>query len=510
MRVSARGILFTDHYQLTMIQLYHRFGIHDRTSQFDYFFRSYPDYGEHQAGYCIAAGLGPLVEWMTQTQVANADVMALQKLRGNAGSAMFSDDFLDWFRADGGFTDVNLRAVPEGRVVHPNVPLAVVEAPLANAQLLETALLNHLNFPTLVATKASRVAQATRGGTVLEFGMRRAPGWAANAASRAALIGGAQFSSNVGVSAELGVPSKGTHAHSMVQAFMAIAGGELEAFRAYADVYPDDCLLLVDTIDTLESGIPNAIRVFEELRAKGHKPVGIRLDSGDLAHLAVRSAAMLEDAGFGETAIALSSQLDELTIFQIRTQIIDEAPRWDVDPDALLSRLIYGVGSRMVTSDGDPSLDGVYKTVSVDDADGVSRPAIKISDTPAKIVNPGKKGVWRVYSSRGTATADLIGLADESPTVGPLSLVHPSHPSVRRDLDGGEVSEIEPLLMEVVKQGSIVADLGDIEDARIRRDADLARLDTGVRRLVNPHTYHVSLTPRLSELKWRLVSDVAN
>ena len=510
MLVTAQGILFTDHYQLTMIQLYHRFGIHDRTSQFDYFFRSYPDYGEHQAGYCIVAGLGPLVEWMTEAEVTDADIAALTDLRGRTGANTFSDVFLDWLRSNGGFTDVNLRAIPEGRVVHPNVPLAIIEAPLAAAQLLETSLLNHLNFPTLIATKASRVAEATGGGTVLEFGMRRAPGWAANAATRASLIGGAQFSSNMGMSAQLGVPSKGTHAHSMVQAFIAIAGGELEAFRAYAEVYPDDCLLLVDTIDTLESGIPNAIKVFEELKSKGHRPVGIRLDSGDLAHLAIRSAQMLEEAGFEEAAIALSSQLDELTIFQIRTQIIDEAPNWGVDPGALLSRLIYGVGSRMVTSDGDPSLDGVYKTVSVHDADGLGQPAIKISDTPAKVVNPGPKGVWRIYSSRGTATADLIGLADEAPTVGPLSLVHPSHPSVGRQLEATEVSEVEPLLVDFVRKGSVIADLGNVEEARARRKADLARLDAGVRRLVNPHTYHVSLTPRLSELKWRLVSDLAN
>jgi nicotinate phosphoribosyltransferase len=443
---------------------------------------------------------------MTGLSVTDPDLAALAELRGSTGDPIFSGGFLEWFREEGGYGAITMRAIPEGRVVHPNVPLVVVEAPLANAQLLETPLLNHLNFPTLIATKASRVAQATHGGAVLEFGMRRAPIEAANAASRASLIGGADFSSNVGLSSRLGIPSKGTHAHSMVQVFMAIAGGELEAFRAYADVYPDDCLLLVDTIDTLESGVPNAIKVFEELRAAGHHPVGIRLDSGDLAHLAVRSARMLDDAGFDDTIITLSSQLDELTIFQIRTQIIDEAPRWGVEADDVLGRLVYGVGSRMVTSDGDPSLDGVYKSVAVQDEHGTWQPAIKISDTPAKIVNPGEKDVWRVYSARGMATADLIGVRGEELDTDPLVLIHPSQPTVSRELGPERVSAIEPLLVDVVDDGVVVAELDNIEAARRRRQEDLERLDTGVRRLVNPHTYHVSLTTRLSELKWSLVS----
>jgi nicotinate phosphoribosyltransferase len=509
-RVTATGILFTDHYQLTMAQLYHRQGLHERSSQFDYYFRSYPDYGEHQAGYCIAAGLEPFIHWMTGVEVTDSDISALSGLRGAQGAPIFEEGFLDWLRGSGGYGSVSMRAIPEGRVVHPDVPLAIVDAPLAVAQLLETPLLNQLNFPTLIATKASRVVEATRGGSVLEFGMRRAPGWAANAATRASLIGGADYSSNAGESFALGVPSRGTHAHSMVQVFMAIAGGELEAFRAYAELYPDDCLLLVDTIDTLESGVPNAIKVFEELRAKGHRPVGIRLDSGDLAHLAVRAARMLDDAGFGDVSIALSSQLDELTIFQIRTQIVDEAGQWNVDPDDLLRRLVYGVGSRMTTSHGDPSLDGVYKAVSVDDEAGTGRPAVKISDTPAKIVNPGEKDVWRIYSTRGTATADLIGLRGERPDAGALSLVHPSRPTVRRVLTPDQIGGIEPLLVDVMHQGAVLVDLselGDVPTARKRRAADLARLDPGVRRLVNPHTYHVSLTEALSELKWNLVAD---
>ncbi len=488
-----------------MAQLYFRVGLGTRPARFEHSFRAYPDYGTHQAGYVIAAGLAPFVDWMHGASFDDDAADALRSLRSGTGDAIFGDDFLDWMREQGGFGDVSLWSVPEGRVVHRNTPIAVVEAPLAVAQLLESSLLNHLNYAALIATKASRVVEAAHGGSVLEFGLRRAHGFGGNGATRAALIGGADFSSNVGVSHELGIPSKGTHGHSMVQVFMAIAGGEIEAFRAYADVYPDDCLLLVDTINTLESGVPNAIRVFEELKSRGHRPVGIRLDSGDLAYLAVRSAAMLNAAGFADTSIVLSSQLDELTIWQIRNQILEEAPRYGLDVDQMLSRLVYGVGSRMVTSDGDPSFDGVYKAVAVENEAGDWEPAIKISDSPDKLALPGAKSLWRVYDERGIATADVIGLEGEDIDRRPLEVLHPTRPGVGRVLGADRVSSIEPLLEPVVSRGRVVAELGSIEVARSRRTADLARLDTGVRRLVNPHTYHVSVTRPLLELKQSLI-----
>ena len=224
--------------------------------------------------------------------------------------------------------------------------------------------------------------------------MRRAQGHAATAATRAALIGGADWSSNVGGSQVLGFPARGTHAHSMVQLFMALGGSELDAFRAYAEVYPDDCLLLVDTVNTLESGVPNAIKVFEELRRDGHRPVGVRLDSGDLAYLAIQSAKQLNDAGFPETSIVLSSDLDELIVWQIITQILQEAPRAGVDAEQLIGRLVYGVGTRLVTSWGQPALGGVYKLVAVQDK-GAWQPAIKLSESSEKTPNPGAKQVWR-------------------------------------------------------------------------------------------------------------------
>ena len=358
-RSAAEGILFTDQYQLTMAQLYYRVGLHEKPAQFDHFFRKYPDYGLHKAGYCVSAGLEWLLDWMQGVHFRQEDINFLRAQLGRTGERKFGDDFLGWLQDNGTFDGITMRAVPEGRVVHPQVPLTVVQGPLAMAQILETPLLNHLNFQTLIATKAARIREAGRGQLLLEFGMRRAQEKSANAGARAALIGGADFSSNAGISHVLGYPPKGTHAHSMVQVFMALGEGELEAFRAYADVYPDDCTLLVDTIDTLESGVPNAIKVFEELRRKGHEPVGIRLDSGDLAYLSIQSAGMLDAAGFPDAKITLSNQLDELVIWQIITQIQEEAPRYGVDPDHLINRLVYGVGTRLITSAGQPALDGV-------------------------------------------------------------------------------------------------------------------------------------------------------
>jgi nicotinate phosphoribosyltransferase len=507
-RLTAEGILFTDQYQLTMAQLYYRTGLHEKRAQFDHFFRSYPDYGAHQAGYCINAGLEWLLDWMQEAHFRDEDVAYLRSQTGRTGERMFGDDFLAWLRENGTFDGIAMQAIPEGRVVHPSVPLTVVQGPLAMAQILETPLLNHLNYPTLIATKAARIHESGRGRLLLEFGLRRAQEKGANAGARAALIGGADFTSNVGISHVLGYPPKGTHAHSMVQVFMALGEGELAAFRAYADVYPDECLLLVDTIDTLESGVPNAIRAFEELRRKGHEPMGIRLDSGDLAHLSIQAAKMLDEAGFPDTSIVLSNQLDELVIWQIITQIEKEAPRYGVDADRLIGRLVYGVGTQLITSQGASALDGVYKLVAVWDKGGWV-PALKVSDTPAKTINPGHKLAWRVYDGRGKATADLLSLDDEDPRHKErIPLHHPTEYTTYRALGQEEVSEVEPLLVDVLKDGRLVYDLPSVEEMRARRQADVERLDSGVRRLVNPHVYHVSLTERLWRLKQELIESV--
>lgn len=505
---TAEGILFTDEYQLTMAQLYYRMGLHERHAQFDHFFRSYPDYGTHKAGYCINAGLEWLLDWIQDARVRDEDIAYLRSQRGQTGSALFADDFLAWFRKHASFDGITLLAIPEGRVTHPNVPVTVAQGPLAMAQILETPLLNHLNYQILIATKAARIRQAGRGHLLLEFGVRRAHEKGANAGARAALIGGADFTSNTGISHVLGYPPKGTHAHSMVQVFMALGGGELEAFRAYADVYPDDCLLLVDTINTLESGVPNAIKVFEELRRKGHEPAGIRLDSGDLAYLSIQAAKMLDAAGFPETHIVLSNQLDELVILQILTQVQEEAPRYGVDANRLIARLVYGVGTGLITSKGDSSLDGVYKLVAVQE-NGAWIPAIKISETLTKTPNPGSKRVWRVYDRREKATADLLSLDDEDPReLSPLVLRHPTDHAKSRALNQANISKIEPLLVEVWKDGKLAYELPTIEAMREQRRADLACLDPGVQRIVNPHIYHVSLTERLWNLKQAMIETV--
>lgn len=507
-RDLIEGFLFTDQYQLTMAQLYWKEGLADTPAQFDYFFRTYPHYGEHQAGYAIAAGLGWLLDWIEATAPREEDLEHLRSQRDRTGRRRFDDGFLGWLGSVDGFSGLSIRAMAEGRVAHANEPLAVVQGPLAIAQIVETSLLNHLNYQTLVATKASRVAEQAGGGAVLEFGMRRGPDTGTNAATRAALIGGATGSSNVGVSHALGVDPRGTHAHSLVQLYMAIGGGELDAFRAYARTYPDECLLLVDTIDTLTSGVPNAITVFEELRGAGHEPLGIRLDSGDLAHLAVRSARMLDDAGFDEASIVLSSDLDELAMWQIREQITQEAPAYGLDVASVLGRLTWGVGTRLVSSHGHSALGGVYKLVAVDpDADGRWRPAIKLSESPEKMPIPGTKRLWRISDHRGLDTADLVTGGDEEVVPGVERIVHhPHRAGVSRTLASADVAAVEPLLGSVYRDGTRLTGSEDLSAIRSRRDRDLERLDVGVRRLVNPHRYHVSVSDSVRTLRDELVA----
>jgi len=507
-RTLAEGMLFTDQYQLTMAQLYFRTGLHEKRAHFDYFFRKYPDYGVHQAGYCVTAGLEWLLNWMEQVEFRDKDLEHMRAQTGMTGKRIFGDDFLDWLRENGRFDAITMQAVPEGRLVHPNVPIVVVQGPLAMAQILETPLLNHMNYQTLIATKASRIAQRVGDRLLIEFGMRRAPGKAANAGARAALIGGANFSSNTGTSHALGYPPKGTHGHSMVQTFMALGEGELGAFRAYADVYPDDCLLLVDTINTLESGVPNAIKVFEELKKKGHRPLGIRLDSGDLAYLSIKASQMLDEAGFPDVTIFLSNELDEMVIWQITNQIEESAHRYGVDADSVIKRLAYGVGTKLITSEGAPALSGVYKLVAVEESPNKWLPALKVSESAAKTLNPGNKAAWRLYDNDGKATADLLTIRDEEDPRqwDEVILRHPSEPAKYRKIPRDQISEFEPLLVDTLKNGKRVLEEQTIEKARARRKRDLDRADGGVTRLINPHVYHVSLSQRLWELKQGLIA----
>ena len=475
-----RGVLFTDLYQLTMAQVYFSHGIAEQEACFEHYFRTYPSYGEHRAGYCVSAGLEALLDRLEAFRFGDPELGVLAKMRSGSGAPLFGKDFLGWLGEHGDFHRLTIGATPDGRVVHPHTPITVVEGPLALGQLVESALLNHRNFATLIATKAARVKQAARWGTVLEFGMRRAAGLGANLASESALVGGADFSSNVAASQKVGLPSRGTHAHSLVQAFMALGGSELDAFRAFARVYPDDCVLLVDTIDTLESGLPNAISVFEDLRSKGHRPVGVRIDSGDPASLARTAARMLDEAGFGEAAIVLSDRLDELSI----ARITEELSRRTEDPERFLKRLVFGVGTRLVTSEGAPNLDGVYKLTAVR-KDGLWRPAFKLTDDLAKTALPGRKSLWRRYGPDGTARGDLVALAEEEPGHG---LPRPA----------------ERLLEKVWTEGKHSGE-ASLEATRARRREDLARLSPEHLDLINPAPYPVTRSPGLSQLCNRML-----
>ena len=506
-RQLSEGILMTDQYQLTMAQLYFRQGLHEMDAQFEYFYRKNPSYGSHQAGYTVLAGTGSLLEWMAEERFTEHEIAYLRRQTGRSGKPLFHQDFLDWLKREGHFGQIRIKGLQEGRVAHPTVPLLTVQGPMAMAQILETPLLNHMNYQTLIATKASRMHQAAAGRPILEFGLRRAQGYGGNAGVRGALVGGVDASSNVGISHALGIDPKGTHAHSMVQAFGALGAGELGAFRAYAETYPDDCLLLVDTVNTLESGVPNAITVFEELRAKGHRPVGIRLDSGDLAHLALQAAKALNRAGFPDTTIVLSNQLDEMVIWQIQSQIRTEAPKLGLEPAEVAGRLVFGVGTALITSQGAPALDGVYKLTAVKDGNEW-KPAIKISETPGKTINPGTKNIWRLYDNREKAICDVLATDDERLNdAAEIHLHHPVDFQIQRTLRREELSRIERLNVDLPQTGpeSPLADTFDT--IRSRREHDLASLDDGVKRMVNPHLYHISLTRTLWELKQKLVRE---
>ena len=495
-----------------MAQVYVREGIAERRAQFDYFFRSTPDYGTHQAGFCVSAGLGPFLSWLEGLRILPEHVEALSTMTAPTGAPVFGPEFLEWLAAPDRFAGIEVHAVAEGRVVHPNAPIVTVTGPLAVGQLLETSLLNHLNYPTLIATKAARVVSSARGGRVLEFGMRRGPATGVNEGIRAALIGGCSSTSDVEAGIALGVQPIGTHAHSLVQAYMALGEGEIAAFRAMAAAAPDECILLVDTVDTLDSGVPNAITVFDELVSAGHRPLGVRLDSGDLAYLAVQTAKLLDEAGHTEVSIVLSSDLDELNIWQILTQIGDDAERLGLDPDPIRRRLVYGVGTRLITSHGSGALNGVYKLVGIEDGDGDWTPAIKLSEDPGKVPLPGRKSVWRLYDQRGAAVVDLIGLAHEEPLPDEVNVVHhPSRDGIHQMIRRADISRVEALHDLVFSDHTTIGaahdtTIGDLAD-RCRTDID--HLDVGVQRLVNPHRYHVSVTAELYRLRRDLIASAA-
>ncbi|NWG14046.1 MAG: nicotinate phosphoribosyltransferase [Acidobacteria bacterium] len=472
--------LLTDLYELTMAAGYLEQGKSEDSATFDLYFRHNPFHG----GYAIAAGLEAAIEAVVEMRFTGNDIGFLRSLRTSAGTPLFSDHALrslEVFRFCG-----DIRAVEEGSVVFPNEPLVQVSGRLFECQVLESILLCHINYQTLIATKAARLWEAANGGTIVEFGLRRAPGPdGALSACRAAYIGGVDSTSNVLGAALLGLTPRGTHAHSWVQSFES----ELEAFRAFARSFPKDCTLLVDTYDVLQSGVPNAIIVGKELEAQGHRLSGIRIDSGDLAFLSQESRKMLDQAGLEYVKIVASNELDEYII----SEVISQGGKVD----------IWGVGTHLVTGDGPGggALGGIYKMVEHN-----GRPKIKLSSNPEKMTNPGVKSVVRFFDASGFMEADAITAATEDVSNGPVVIVDPNNPLRRKRLTGP--SRVA-LLKEIVKRGEVVYDFPALDRVRERRKDQLAHLHESHRRLHNPHEYKVGLTQSLWSQKEKMLNQVA-
>jgi nicotinate phosphoribosyltransferase len=463
--------LLTDLYELTMAYGYLRAGKERDEAVFHHTFRENPFGG----GYTVAAGLETAIEYLEGFRFSDADLAFLAAQKGNDGARLFPDDFLGYLRAMRFACDVD--AVPEGTVVFPHEPLVRVRGPILQAQLVETALLNIVNFQSLIATKAARVVWAAKGDPVIDFGLRRAQGIDGGlAASRAAYIGGCAATSNVLAGAKYDIPVKGTHAHSWVMSF----DSELEAFRTYAEVMPNNVLLLVDTYDTLD-GVAHAIEVGRQLRAQGHDLLGIRLDSGDLAYLSKQARRMLDDAGFPNAAIAASNDLDEHVIASLKEQ----GARID----------LWGVGTRMVTAYDQPALGGVYKLTALKPHGGAWQYRVKVSEQAAKTSTPG------VLQVRRFPDADMI--LDELTPEPTRTIVDPLDLTRRRTV--ADDAPFEDLLVPIFRGGRRVYAPPPIEEIRARRAAQLGRFHDGVKRFVNPHQYPVGLEETLFELKTQLV-----
>ncbi|MCK4415011.1 MAG: nicotinate phosphoribosyltransferase [Candidatus Eisenbacteria sp.] len=466
--------LRTDFYELTMMNGYLQAGIADRRGAFDLFVRSIPERG----GYCIAAGLEAAVEFLREARFSPAEIAYLRE------QELFCEAFLERLR-DFRFRG-DLLAFPEGTLVFPLEPILRVQGTLFEAQFVESALLNAINFETLIATKAARVCQEAGENNVIEFGMRRAHGVdGALSATRAAYVGGVAATSNTEAGHRLGIPVRGTQAHSWIMAFE----DELSAFRAYAESYPESSILLVDTYDTLESGIPNAIRVGHELAQRGYRLQGIRLDSGDLAYLSIRAREMLDQADLHETKIVASGDLDEWIIHDLNVQ----GARIDT----------WGVGTRLVTSHGEPALTGVYKLAAIEE-DGHWSPRLKIAERGTKSTIPGLKQVWRLQGAQSWWEADLIGQEDESLSVADGEWIG-FHPLIEYESKRyTDIQAVEPLLVPVMRGGELVGVQPSLEEIRRRTRAQLAQLHPTSRRLLNAHIYKVSLTERTLRMRQEL------
>ncbi len=468
--------LLTDFYELSMMQGFF-LRKENPLAVFDVFFRRQPFGG----GFAVFAGLADALSHVASLSFLPEDLSYLESL------GTFKAEFLDFlasFRFHG-----DVYAMQEGELAFPGEPLLRVHADLIEAQLLESALLNILNFQTLIATKAARISLASNGGSVLEFGLRRAQGFdGALSASRAAFIGGAASTSNTLAGMRYGIPVRGTMAHSWIMAFPS----EREAFEKYAQTYPEGCILLIDTYDTLGSGIENAISVGKKLIAAGRKGFGVRLDSGDLEYLSREARRRLDAAGLRDAKIVVSNELDEHIIAQLVTR------RAPIDT--------WGVGTHLVTAGGDPALTGVYKIAAKRPADKWIS-TLKVSNNPEKVTNPGIKQVWRFQTREGGPIADLICLEEEEVAAGkPYRFLHPGD---YRSFTLNEYDGVRPLLTQFMKGGKIRKGPEPLTELQSRVKENLRLLDDTYKRLINPHVYRVSLSEGLKALKQRLIQDVS-
>ena len=481
---SANGINLTmlcDFYELTMGNGYFVSGMQDRMTYFDVFFREVPDGG----GFAIAAGLEQIIDYVQKLHFDEEDIAYLR------GRGIFDEAFLEYLR-NFKFTG-DIWAVPEGTPIFPREPIFTIRAPAIQAQLLETYLLLEFNHQSLIATKASRICRAADGRAVLEFGSRRAQGIAgAVTGARAAFIGGCAGTACTVSDQIYGVPAAGTMAHSWVQMF----DSEYDAFVTYCKAYPTNAVLLVDTYNTLKSGIPNAIRAFNEvLRPMGITKCGIRLDSGDMAYLTQKARVMLDEAGWPECTITVSNSLDE--------RLITELFRQGAKIDA------FGVGERLITSKSTPVFGGVYKLCAVEDDEGTIIPKIKVSENVGKITNPGFKKFYRFYNREtGMAEADYICLHDENVDDSqPLEICDPQARWKRKTMENFRAYE---MMVPIFKNGELVYKLPTLREIKTYCAYQVSTLWPEVKRFDYPHQYYVDLSPKLMELKDKMLSDAGH
>ncbi|MDW7761625.1 MAG: nicotinate phosphoribosyltransferase [Acidobacteriota bacterium] len=456
---------YVDQYELTMGQGYFLAGRKDESAVFDYFFRKNP----FQGGYTVFAGLADLLGVLEDFRFDEKDLNYLK-------SQSFHPEYLDHLKH---FKFTGTMAAPkEGDVVFPTRPVLRIEGNLIETQLIETVLLNIINFQSLIATKAARMRLVAGERTLIDFGLRRAQGLGGIYSSRAAVIGGFDATSNVRAAREYDIQPSGTMAHSYVQSH----DSEIEAFRNFAAARPEDCVLLVDTYNTLKSGVPHAIAVAKEMEKTGHRLKGIRLDSGDLAYLARKSRAMLDEAGLPYVKIAASNQLDEYVI----KSLLDQGAPIDV----------FGVGTSLVTGQPDAALDGVYKLARTD-----GQPVIKLSENVSKITLPGRKQVWRAMDKKESFLgADVVGLEDET------HIAEMHHPFVPHQSFAVEPYELQPLLHPVMVGGNIVSDPPSLKQTAKYARERLERLPAEYKRFENPHIYKVGISRRLKTLRDRLIT----